>query len=189
MDLSLLTLVFSVVLLIDAHGARVVGMNEDPQTQSDRIALEATLNRQIPAASHTFVSLAGVFASQNLVDFNSSSLYIPSYRTVQVTNTLSAPLRILSYGTLDSGVFKVFKLSDTVLVPGGQVTVYVGFIPKSLGVQLSAIVLVLDSGNFYIDLKGEGVPNEYRMKEIEFFTLVEEQSVYVYNPFDEVLHI
>ncbi|OAE23745.1 hypothetical protein AXG93_4776s1300 [Marchantia polymorpha subsp. ruderalis] len=146
----------------------------------------STLQGPVPSLPH--VDIFPPF-----LEWGSQPMFAPSVAFLTVVNTCnSTGLKVFQPFSTDAQ-FYTHGLQEKVVDPGGQLSIPIVFLPRTLGVAEAMLIVQTSAGGFLVQAQGRGIGSPYKVQALQGLRVASGESlqhtISLHNPHDEVVRV
>ncbi|KAL3676419.1 hypothetical protein R1sor_026367 [Riccia sorocarpa] len=127
------------------------------------------------------------------LEWGSQPMFAPSVVSLTVVNTCnSTGLKVFQPFSTDAQ-FYTHGFEEKVVDPGGELSIPIVFLPRTLGVAEAMLIVQTSAGGFLVQAQGRGVSSPFKVQALQGLRVESGksllQTISLHNPYDEVLRV
>ncbi|KAL2608461.1 hypothetical protein R1flu_027034 [Riccia fluitans] len=127
------------------------------------------------------------------LEWGSQPMFAPSVVSLTVVNTCnSTGLKVFQPFSTDAQ-FYTHGFEEKEVGPGGELSIPVVFLPRTLGVAEAMLIVQTSAGGFLVQAQGRGISSPYKVQAFQGLRVASgeslQQTISLHNPYNEALRV
>ncbi|KAG6543642.1 hypothetical protein Mapa_014825 [Marchantia paleacea] len=127
------------------------------------------------------------------LEWGTQPMFAPSVASLTVVNTCnSTGLKVFQPFSTDAQ-FYTHGFEEQVVDPGGELSIPIVFLPRTLGFAEAMLIVQTSAGGFLVQAQGRGIGSPYKVQALQGLRVASGESlqhtISLHNPHDEVLRV